>query len=312
MSFPSEDNLPIFHQKWWLSISTNNHFHIKEVKDSRGNLLAYFPYYIKKTYGLSVLRMPKYTRFLGPVLYLPPSKPFRKEQRIRHIVEKILSDLPRHDGMRFYLPPDHPGTFAFSLCGLKIEHDYTFQIPVSLPLEDVWDECDHKTRNLIRTAQKRVTVERSSSLDEFIQLSKKERSRNTHNFPLLKRLVTEGVKREQIRLLHAYTEDRMLVASCILIWDKTTLYYWQAARDHHVNVAGSNMLLIWEAMKLAKELGLIFDFDGYSTPATAKMQASFGQLPTIRPYINHGNIAYRLERFAHETLRPKIAALFNR
>lgn len=289
------DNGPIFHQDWWLSIASREKFSSIDI-EMGGKVVSRFPFVRKKTLGSYVIRMPKYTRTLGPQLSLPPSKTFRYEQNIRHVVERTVARLPKHHGVHFFLDPENDSAFAFRLAGFRVLQDYTFRITAEKTLDDVWKDCDQKTRNLIRTADKKLTVQQSGDVEPFITLSKREQPHSHHDFPLLRSLFDETYRRGQAMALYAYEQDE-LVSAALVIWDNRTLYYWHSVRARKCRVPGMNMLLIWKAIEQAKERNLIFDFDGFGSVRTAKMLASFGQKPVSRPEVQFGKPSYNVKRY---------------
>nr|WP_237442523.1 GNAT family N-acetyltransferase [Saccharibacter sp. 17.LH.SD] len=249
--------------------------------------------------------MPKYTRTLGPYLSLPQSKTFRREQNIRHVVEDIVARLPKHHGVRFFLDPDNDSAFAFKLSGFQVNQDFTFRVARDQTLNDVWQGCDQKTRNLIRTAEKKLVVRYEEDIETFIELSRKEVRHNSHDFPLLRRLFYEAHKRGQATILNAYECDD-LVSSAIVLWDNNVLYYWQSARSSQSRMPGRNMLLIWKAIEIAKKRDLIFDFDGFGSVRSAKMLASFGQKPVIRPEVVFESPLYKVERIINRFVKKHV------
>ncbi|MCX8666127.1 GNAT family N-acetyltransferase [Acetobacteraceae bacterium B3987] len=172
-------------------------------------------------------------------------------------------------------------------------------------LETAWQDCDQKTRNLIRTADKKLSVRESDDVELFIALVRQELPQNHHDYPLLKDLFTEACRRGQGIALYAY-DGEIPVSAALLIWDDNVLYYWQAVRVRSSNVPGLNMLLIWKAIEQAKKRGLIFDFDGFGSVRTAKMLASFGQKPVIRPEIRFETFIYTIKRYVIHLVRRHI------
>lgn len=300
-STPSQRHEPIFHQEWWLATASRQKFSSVDI-EMGGKVVSRFPFVRKKALGSYVIRMPKYTRTLGPHLSLPRSKTFRYEQNIRHVVEKTIAGLPKHHGVHFFLDPDNDSSFAFRLAGYRVFQDFTFRILPEKSLETVWQDCDQKTRNLIRTADKKLSVQQSGDIGEFVALAKREQPHSHHDFPLLEALFTEAHRRDQAIALYAYDQDEP-VSAALLIWDDRTLYYWQSVRSRRSRVPGMNMLLIWKAIEYAKKRNLIFDFDGFGSVRTAKMLASFGQKPVTRSEIRFGTPSYNVKRYVIDLVK---------
>ncbi|OOL18422.1 hypothetical protein AL01_06425 [Bombella intestini] len=297
-------SIPIFHQEWWLATVSRQTFSSIDV-EMGGKIVSRFPFVRKKRLGSYVIRMPKYTRTLGPHFSLPPSKTFRYEQNIRHVVDQTIARLPKYHGVHFYLDPENDSAFAFRLAGFKVYQGFTFRIMPEKSLETAWQDCDQKTRNLIRTADKKLSVQESADVELFITLVEQELPQNHHDYPLLRALFTEAYSRGQAIALYAY-DGEVPVSAALLIWDDNVLYYWQAVRVRNSKVPGLNMLLIWKALEQAKKRGLIFDFDGFGSVRTAKMLASFGQKPVIRPEVRFETFSYTIKRYVLNIVRRRV------
>ena len=65
-NFCNENNLPIFHQDWWLdAVAGSDNWDVKVVK-KQNNILAALPFGIKKFGRYYFINMPKFTPYLGP------------------------------------------------------------------------------------------------------------------------------------------------------------------------------------------------------------------------------------------------------
>lgn len=294
---------PIFNQEWWLKASTDGNYQTINIEND-GLIIANISFFVKKHLGLIIIDRPPYTRTLGPRLFLPQSKPFRREQNIRNTISKLVEKFPKYDSIRISLDPDDETPFAFSLCGFDIQQKFTFRIPKNLPSTEVWDNLDHKTRNLIRTADKKLSVSTNTDINDFIKTSliNKNFRENTHDFRIMKNIFLACIERNQSCVMSARNEKNEIVASAILIWDQINMYYWQSARDPYSNIAGSNMLLIWKSIELSQKKELTFDFDSFASEKSAKMIASFGQRPVARPQILNSSLTRQWERVANSTL----------
>lgn len=294
----------IFHQEWWLNAATDGHYDLIEVKKD-GLVIGDLAIFMQTHLGMKIITRPPYTRTLGPRLFLPPSKPFRRAQNIRNTIAELVKKIPPYDSLHISLDPEDETAFAFSLCKFTIGQAFTFRVPLDIPLKDVWDNCDQKTRNLIRTADKKLSVVCNTNLDDFIRISliDQPRAQNSHDFARMKKIFDACCQREQACVMSAWDEHNQLIAAVVLIWDQNNLYFWQSARDRGATIAGSNMLLIWQSIEYAHNRGLTFDFDSFASAKSAKMIASFGLPPIVRPQVLGASILRQRERSANGTLK---------
>jgi hypothetical protein len=93
-------------------------------------------------------------------------------------------------------------------------------------------------------------------------------------------------RRERHQILTATDRVTGLVtAAVLLIWDATSLYYFRATQDPGSGDKNASSLLVWEAIVLAKSMGLTFDSDSFMGRAGAMFIEAFGAVPVERMVI---------------------------
>ena len=209
-----------------------------------------------------------------------------------------------YDSLQLSLDPDDETGFAFSLNGFLIRQQFTFRIAPDTPLEEVWRDCDQKTRNLIRSADRKLTVVRSTDITDFIRMSLVDRpkKKNSHDFARLEKIFHACRLKNQGLVFSARDETGRQISCVVLVWDHKHVYFWQSARDREAQVAGANMLLLWKSIEFAHEKKLTFDFDSFASIRSAKMIASFGRIPIARQQVIGTSICYQWERAASALL----------
>jgi hypothetical protein len=273
----------IFQEQWWLQIASEGAIQTVQVAWD-GQVVGALSVMPVRRFGLRQLMMPPYTRTLGPVFTLPESRPFKRGQNIRRVTEGLVRQLPPHDHFHQTLDPADESPMAFSLLGFSTVQCFTFVVPRERTPAEVWRRCDQKTRNIIKSAEQRLTVVRSAAFDGFIEVSLAEHpaGQNIHDFALLTSLFEACVQRQCGAVLLAMDGAGSAVAAVALIWGRDTLYFWLSARRRGAASGGANALLLWRGIELAHQLGLRFDCDGYSSVGAAKFLASFGEAPVAR------------------------------
>lgn len=297
---------PLFTSAWWLDAATDGRCEtVTTTWDSQ--VTGSLSFTRVKRLGMISLRMPRYTRTLGPLLAPPPSKPVQRAANIRRIVRELVASLPAHDDFTTTLDPaaDPAIAFAFDVAQYHALQAFTFRIDPGSPM--MWSDLEYRTRNTIRTAQKSLTVRDTVDFDRFERLSRKERQggANYHDFAALRRLFEAALCRGQAMIRCAVRGDGTDAAAVILVWDDEVMYYWVCARDRAARDAGgANTLLLWEAIRTAQARGLIFDADGYCSPGSACFLAGFAWAPVARPVISRSSTRYRLAKIVEGVLRP--------
>jgi hypothetical protein len=257
--------------------------------------------------GMTCLRMPPYTRTLEPVIKAPPSKPVQRSVNIRRIIKELLHRLPPHDEFITTLDPaaDPAIAFAVGIAGYHVCQAFTFRISPTQQLEDIWSSLEKRTRNMIRSAGRRLTIVESTDFSRFERISGRERvtKGTTHDYGVLRRLYEAAAAGGQAMLRFALQENGTDAAAVIAVWDCDIMYYWTSARDRDADVNGGNALLLWECVRAANERGLTLDFDGYCSPGAARFLAGFAWEPVVRPVVTFSSIRFRLARLGQEALR---------
>ena len=203
-------------------------------------------------------------------------------------IRELIQAMPRHDRYQSMLGPDDPSAFSLALSGCSLGQNFTFRMPAAWDVDQHWAELDQKTRNLIRTAGKELEVRRGSPFEAVLELSERERgAKNRSDAATLRRLAQAAESREQMVTIAAHQDNGRLAAAAALIWDENVLYFWQSSRDSGALRSGANSLLVWEAMLLARQKGLIFDVDGYHSLPAARFVSRFGMEPKVRTSVLH-------------------------
>lgn len=278
----------LFQQDWWLQASGGKDLERVEVKWD-GEVVAALCFVRKRFCGMRVIKLPPYTRTHGPMLSLPVSKPAKHTQNLHRAVRCLIENLPKHDRFHLLLDPEDPTAFPFAMAGCLIEQAFTFRLPAHTDLDQYWENLHQKTRNLIRSAAKKLVVHASSDTEILLDMSAREHhpKRNIHNFDAMRRIARESSTRGQSTVLLVKDDDGKVVASTLLVWDDAILYFWQSSRDPHTVVPGANSLLVWEAIKFALNKNLTFDFDGSHSHGAAQFAVKFGIDAVARPSVIH-------------------------
>lgn len=296
-----------FNETWWWDAATGGRYDLLEVKRNGEAFIALPLYQVRKN-GLTLITLPPYTRTLRPELGLTSSGPFRRQQNIRNLVGELVNILPEYDSLRLSLDPEDETPFGFSLAGLQVRQNFTFRLHAGFSLPDVLLNCDQKSRNLIRSAGRRLEVTENMDISGFIQISRNERpdAKNTHDFEIMESIFDACASRGQGVVFTAWDGPKR-VASAIMVWGSRNAYFWQSTRDRNSGICGANILLLWKCIELAESKGLTFDFDSYHSLETAKLVASFGRPPIVRPEINGRSLRWQIATTAKAVARRSLS-----
>ena len=284
-------DLPLFLQPWYLDATCVGGTWDAATVTKGQEVVAVWPYFLKKkgpwTYGA----MPQLTRQMGPYL-LPAYRHPRHETRL---LEKLLGALPT--GLAAF-EQDFNYTVTnwlpFYWQGFRQTTRYSYVLDIR-DLQAVRDNLAPDYRNQkIPKAAKKIKVGTKGTLLEFQQVHDRSYARQGLPGPVstdfLQRLdealATHG-QREIFFARDRATGDLHSVA--YLVWDAQSAYYLLAGDDPQHRASGAGILLAWEAIRYAHEVLKVptFDFAGSMVRPIERVRRQFGAVQ--QPY-------FRLQR----------------
>lgn len=276
-TFAAEPTFSIYHESWWLDTATDGHWGEATVTE-QGTVVGRMPYLIEGKPGLRISGMPSLVRTLGPVISPPMSGGGASLARRIAITHALIDQLPRFAWFGQVFDPRIKDATVFALRGFAVGHAYTFLIPAGRTEDELWDGVTFKTRNHIRKAAKTLAVTSSVQPDEFCRFYNDNLGAepNHHGQARMRQLVQAILERQAGTLLGARARDGALAAAVCIVWDRAAARYLLATRRVDIAGSGATMLLIWEALRLACQRGIGFDFDGVTSPAMLEFLAAFG------------------------------------
>jgi hypothetical protein len=294
--------ISVFHENWWLSTATAGRFQ-ETVAMRDNNVVGRLPFVEKKQGPFRVLRMPPFTHMLGPAVDAGEGKPQTQLIRRLSVTRSLIEQLPPYSYFHQALDPSLDNGLAladglaFQDREFAVSPQYTFAVDCRRSLDEMWTGLYLKTRQHVRRAEKVYSVRTVEDPNLFIQFylkNVKTRGRANYldftNFPAL---FSECRARECGRILGAFDHMDAPIAMTYLVWGHGTMYYLLSTRSFDTPDQGAISLLIWSAMKEARELALVLDLDGVYSSGTARFLSNFGGQIKQRLIINRSRMPYR-------------------
>ena len=290
----------LFHEPWWLDATMGEDWHMAVVKTG-DEIIGEMPYTLTKRGLWRVSYLPPLTRTLGPVIKRQPAGASSPEWVHRlDVTRELIAQLPKFAHFQQIADPlvSEAEAAAFSLAGFKVSVQFTLKLPAGLDEETVWRNLRWNTRNRVRRSSERFSVQEIADVDAFVKfydsnLSARELD-NVYGSAIMRRLLTEVLQREAGTILGSFDSDGSLSAATALVWDRGNLYYILTTRKATAH-SGAVALLIWQAIKIARERKLEMDFDGVSTAGILQFLSGFG--------------GHLVRRYAFEYMRADFALI---
>ena len=114
--------------------------------------------------------MPAFTHVLGPLVSVGRGKLHSRLLQRYGMMLELIDHLPRFDHFMQVFDPKVGDVPAFQEHGFEITPQYTFRVDCRSKLDDLWGNLRDKTRNVIRRAGQKYTIEIVEDPERFIHL----------------------------------------------------------------------------------------------------------------------------------------------
>jgi len=267
----------IFHEEWWLDAATGGDFDVAEAT-AGGRTVGRFPFHMKRRFGLTMIRMPHLTYFLGPAIDEGEGSRNNRFLKRLEVTRELIDRLPSSSSRYVKCHAGTTDVIAFQERGFRTYVQFTNEVHPQ-PVEALWKQMRNKTRNVIRRAEERLVIREITDPVEFVQLFEWNLAlkgmQSELNTKLCLKIIAASLERRRGRILAACDKSNQVVAANICVWDNTASYYLLSSRTNNSG-NGASSLLIWEAIKDAASRKLVFDFAGLGTYGSVLLYAGFG------------------------------------
>ena len=202
------------------------------------------------------------------------------------ILRELIDSLPPFDFFDQTLDGELIDGLAFQDRGFQVKPQYSFVIDCTQDEDTLWEGLQSKTRQHIRRASEKFSVEEVEDPFDFIDFYTKNLQarggRNYIDFSTFPQVFWQSRTQVSGEILCARWQNGAPAAMVFLVWGYGTMYYTLSTRAGHADDNGSVSLLIWSAIKRAWSRGLKFDLDGVSSSGTARFYSGFNGCPKLK------------------------------
>lgn len=279
----NEPNLPIFMQPWWMdAVCAGKHWEVLLYQDGNGMICAAMPYLIRQRAWARFVIMPQMTQIGG--IWIRQEMQDNSELMLqictefhRQLEELQLSYYYQH------FPIHSNAPLIMQQLGFKIKERVTYRIE---DLSDLDKVINSFSKNKKRQLQKALSLhaDHELNIEDFYRfhvhcLQEKQKQISYPREFLL--VIDRKTKRlNQSRIIAVRNADNDLLAAAFVVWDNHSLYYLIPCYSETYKDSGASALLALEAIKLAREVGVAFDFEGSMIKTIANHYKQFGSTAT--------------------------------
>ena len=273
-------DLPIFMQDWWLdAVCAGKQWDVLLSMNDNGEIQAAMPYLLRKRAWMKYIVMPQQTQIGG--IWVAGN-----ENRVSDACQDLVRQLAEL-GLSYYYqhyPIGSPAVEAMRALGFKVKERITYRIEDLTNLDKVIDAF---SKNKKRQLQKALSLhaETNMSVEDFyrfhVQCLQKQGKQISYSREFLLVLERKTTRLQQSQILTICNADNEVLAAAFLVWDKKNMYYLIPYYDPQYKDSGASALLVLEAIKLARQKGVTFDFEGSMIRGIANHYKQFGSTRTL-------------------------------
>ena len=258
----------------------------------RERIVAVLPYLIRKRAWMRYIIMPQMTQIGGAWLREDVAHDVQKVEAIGQTLVQQLSALHLDYYYQHY-PIDSPLVEYLRLQGFKVKERVTYRIEDLSNLDAVINAF---SKNKKRQLQKALSLHADYDLniEDFYRFHMdclhQQGKAISYSREFLLVLERKTKRLSQSQVLAIRNADEQLLAAAFLVWDKHSMYYLIPCYSPLHKDSGAGALLVLEAIKLARKLGVAFDFEGSMIRGVAQHYKQFGSTPTTY---------YSVEKYYH-------------
>lgn len=278
----AQEYVPIFMQSWWMdAVCAGKEWDVLLAEDSEGNILGAMPYLLRKRAWFKYIVMPQQTQIGGIWVDSQVTGDKWKTAEVCRALKEQLDTM----GLAYYYQQYLPGSLcveAMRGLGFTTKERVTYRVEDLSSLDAVIDKF---SKNKKRQLQKALSLhaDRTMEIEDFYRFhsqclaARKRRISYSREFLLV--LERKARRLGQCTVLSICNADGEPYAAAFLVWDKKYMYYLIPAINPAFGDSGAGALLVLEAMKMAREKQVMFDFEGSMDKGVAKHYQQFGSTP---------------------------------
>lgn len=290
--------MPVFALPWYLDAvcAPDEEWRVILYKEN-GQIRAAFPFaYTKGKYGLWRIHNPWQAPRLGIWIDYrgKTEKPGGREAYENSIVADIVSKLPHYDVFHIAFDARFQNWQQFYRLGFRQTSHYSYVLD---PPENLLAQLSYNMRREVRLLQKDYTVDGHISLKEywdFFEKSYRQRGRTpSYGKEPFFRLCEATLRHGVCRLIGCRDQSGSLFSIASVFIGGRRMYNMFNTFDTTTKFSTLPLVTLY-AIELARQIGLLFDFEGSMIPGVANYNLKFNAVKEPYFVITDYSDKYRL------------------
>jgi len=267
-------------QPWWLDVVCKE-WDVAITKNGE-EVSGAWPYPIEKKIGVTILRNPVLTPYLGPYVFYPEGIKESKRDSFEHdTVADLIKKIPDTKVWHLAIQPGMKQVGIFKNNNLKPTVQQTFLLELKEDESTLLANMKGNTRRNIKMAEKEVTISNAPEhLRDLYKFQKHTLSKKGGTIPYtlkyMQKIMDACMDHKSGALWVARSNDKVQ-AIVWQVWDEKSSYYFMGGQNHETNSYKAMSALLWHTIKEAKKRGHItFDLEGSMDEGVERFFRNFG------------------------------------
>lgn len=267
-------------QPWWLDLVCTDWDAAIAMNGSE--VAGIWAYPVEKKLGVSLLRTPLLTPYLGPHIFYPADlKDSRADSYEYETIAELTRQLPPAQVCHLSMPPGLKQAGIFTHLGLRCTVRQTFLIPLADDETTLLTRIRESARKNIRQAEKEITIteDKDGAGQLFAWMSHTlsgKGKKPAFAEPLLRKILNGCITHEAGTLWVARNGTRT-EAMVWQVWDNERSYYLAGGQNPEAAGYKAMTLLLWHCIRESKKKGCrTFDLEGSMDEGVERFFRNFG------------------------------------
>ena len=272
--------ITVFAQAWWLNIVCVDW--AAAIVTKGNHLKGVWAYPTENKMGVSMIRSPKLTPYLGPTVFVPTDVKESNIDSYEHeTIAELMQQLPNAKVWNLAIQPGIQQAGLFKKYKLTSQVQQTFLLDLSNDEPALLANMKESLRKNIRQGEKEITITNSPEYIEdmyrfhLATLAKKGKNL-AYTSTDFKRLM-EACVAHNAGALWVAKDDTTIHAMVWQVWDANRSYCFMAAQNPKSTNYKAMSAALWQAIRHSKQQGhKIFDLEGSMDEGVERFYRSFG------------------------------------
>ena len=278
----TNDNIRVFSQPWWMDV-VSHHWDVAIARKG-DHITGTWAYPIEKRLGVTLIRTPRLTPYMGPQVFFPHDLKESKEDNFEYdTIAELFKHIIKAPVWNLAMPPGLKQAGIFKTNDLASIVQQTFLIELHEPEEEIFANLKDTMRRNIRMAEDEVVVTNSPEhLKDLYHYQKATLSKKGKHMAFTLRDMQHIMKACLANNAGALwvakgKNDKRIHAIVWQVWDKKNSYYFMGGQNPESNNYRPMSLLLWHTITQAKKMGIAkFDLEGSMDEGVERFFRNFG------------------------------------